>query len=331
MDITGRKRNVEELETRARQQEVVAELGLRALASSCPQSFMDEAVALVAHTLEVEYCKIIELLPEDQELLLRAGVGWEEGLVGNATERVEYDPQAGYTLRSSEPVIVEDLDAETRFGPSPLLREHGVVSGITVAIPGRDGPFGVMGAHSSRRRSFSESDANFLQAVANVLAAAIERKQSEKSLREVREAERSRLARDLHDETFRDLTYSLAEARHVQEIARKSPGEPEPARRLGRLVAALKRVGRQLRSAIYDLRLGGEQDKHFSEQLEHLVELYRPMTPDCAIHLEVGDGALSAPPPRRERPGAFAHHRGGADQRPAPLGGPKSPDRRVGL
>jgi PAS domain S-box-containing protein len=290
-DLTERKRAEEEIETRTHQQALVVQLGLRALANDDLQSLMDDAVALVAETLEVEYCKIVEILPGDEELLLRAGVGWKEGVVGNATESADLDSQAGYTLLSEEPVILEDLRTETRFHPPPLLREHGVVSGMTVVIAGRDGPFGVLGAHTRSRRRFTEDDINFLQAVANVLAMAIEGKMTQESLHEIREAERSRIARDLHDEALRDLTDAQMEAQHLHSFAE----DPEPTRRLGRLVAVLKRVGQQLRSAIFDLRLEGEQDRLFHESLESLVELHRSVAPESDIALEVGDGVLSRP------------------------------------
>ncbi len=98
-DITERKRAEEEIEAQARQQAAVAELGRRALEETDPFVLMDEAVALVARTLQVEYCKVLELLPDGDALLLRAGVGWEEGLIGRAMEGTDLDSQAGYTLR----------------------------------------------------------------------------------------------------------------------------------------------------------------------------------------------------------------------------------------
>src|SRR5215211_5587660 len=290
-DISERKRVEKEMETRTHQQAVVAELGLWALAHKDLQALMENAAAFVAQTLDVEYCKIVELLPGGEELLLRAGVGWEEGLVGNATEEAGLGSQSGYTLHLREPVIMEDLSAETRFTLPPLLHEHGVVSGMTVVIAGRERPFGVLGAHTQSLRTFSEDDVNFLQAVANVLAMAIERKETQERLEEVREAERSRIARDLHDEALQDLTDAVAEAQRIRSISE----EPEPTRRLGRLVTALKRVGPQVRGAIYDLRLGRERDKPFDELLEELVELQRSMAPELDIHLEIGDGVLSEP------------------------------------
>jgi PAS domain S-box-containing protein len=296
-DITQPKREQMELETRTRQQAVVAELGLRALANDGLQSLMDDEVASVARTLGVEYVKIVELLPGGEELLMRAGMGWEEGLVGSARESAGLGSQAGYTLLVNEPVIVEDLSTETRFNPPPLVQERGGVSGMTVVIPGREEPFGVLGAHSRSRRTFSEDDVNFLQAVANVLATAIERHETEKKFLEVRETERSRIARDIHDEALQDLSGALVEARQLQSISES----PESARRLVRLVATLDRIGQQLRGAIYDLRLEGEQDELFPKLLESLVKLHRGMAPESDIALEVHDGVLSGPLGERGR------------------------------
>jgi PAS domain S-box-containing protein len=173
----------EELRARARQQEAVADLGRRALEDNDLQALMEGAVASVAQVLDVEYSKVLELLPGDEELLLRAGVGWDEGLVGRATVGADSDSQAGYTLLSDDPVVVEDLRSEARFAGPSLLREHGVVSGMSAIIRGRSRPFGVLGAHTTERRAFTEDDVNFLRAVANVLAATIEREGSEAELR----------------------------------------------------------------------------------------------------------------------------------------------------
>lgn len=181
------RRSEEALRARARQQAAVAELGQRALVGTDLSALIDEAVALVAQALEVEYCKVLQLLPDGQALLLRAGVGWKEGLVGHARVGAGTDSQAGYTLLSSEPVIVDDLHTETRFSGPALLHDHGVVSGMSVVIQGEDRPFGVLGAHTTKRRTFTEDDIHFLQAVAHLLAAAIAHKRAEEEIRKLNE------------------------------------------------------------------------------------------------------------------------------------------------
>jgi two-component sensor histidine kinase len=163
---------------RSRQQEALARLSARALEESNPQLLFDEAVVSIGDILGVEFVKVLELLPGDSELLLRAGIGWHEGLVGQANVATGPDSQAGYTLRFGRPVIVENFATEKRFAGQPLLHDHGIKSGISAPIAGQDGrAYGVISAHSARLVKFHDYDASFLTAVANVLAGAIRRRQ----------------------------------------------------------------------------------------------------------------------------------------------------------
>jgi len=177
-DITERLRVNREVQVRARQQESLARLGERALTESDLQKFFNEVVATVGDILDVEMVKILELVPGDAELLLRAGIGWKPGLIGSTNITTGRDSHAGYALASGRPVITEDLAAETRFNGEALLHDHGAVSGISAPIAGRDGrAYGVLGAHTARRHRFSDYDVSFVGAVANVIAAAIQRRQ----------------------------------------------------------------------------------------------------------------------------------------------------------
>jgi two-component sensor histidine kinase len=177
-DVTERLRVNREVRIRARQQETLARLGERALTETDLQRFFNEVVSTVKEILDVEMIKILELLPGDSELLLRAGIGWRPGLVGNAHVSTGRDTQAGYALASGRPVIVEDLASEARFVGEPLLHDHGVVSGLATPIAGRDGrAYGVLSAHTGKRRKFNDYDVSFLAAVANVVAGAIQRRQ----------------------------------------------------------------------------------------------------------------------------------------------------------
>jgi signal transduction histidine kinase len=171
----------------ARQRAAVADLGQRALAGLELDELLREAALVVSATLEVEYVAVLELALSGRELRLRAGVGWPDGAIGEVTVSAGLESQAGFTLQSIGPVIVEDLRTETRFS-APLLAGRSVVSGLTVLIPGRERPFGVLGAHTTRHRTFTRDDLNFMQAMANVLAAAIERRHSEDVLRFLAEA-----------------------------------------------------------------------------------------------------------------------------------------------
>ncbi|MFE1747354.1 EAL domain-containing protein [Coleofasciculus sp. H7-2] len=186
-DITERKAAEYELKSYARASAAVAQLGQRALSGTNLDALMQEAVTLVAQTLEVPYCQVLELMPGGNAFFLRAGIGWQEGLVGSAIIGAHDRSQAGYTLLTGQPVIVEDLRIETRFSGTPLLHNHRAIAGMSVIIHSQGNPFGVLSVHTPTQRRFTEDEVHFLQAVANVLATANERQLAEEALRESEE------------------------------------------------------------------------------------------------------------------------------------------------
>ncbi|HUF52697.1 MAG TPA: PAS domain-containing protein [Dehalococcoidia bacterium] len=181
-NISDRKRTAATLARSARQQAAVAELGLHALSASSIRDLMDEAVASLSATLGLEYAKVLELQEDGKGLLLRSGVGWNEGLVGSALVSTGPESQAAHALRTHEPVVVTDLATETRFRGTRMLHDHHIVSGISVTIRLPDRIYGVLGAHTTERREFTNDEVNFLQAVANILSAAVERREHSQEL-----------------------------------------------------------------------------------------------------------------------------------------------------
>ncbi len=59
------------------------------------------------------------------------------------------------------------------------LQDLDVISSASVVIHSRAEPLGMLDAYTTRQCAFTEDDVHFLQAVANVLAGAIERKRAE--------------------------------------------------------------------------------------------------------------------------------------------------------
>jgi hypothetical protein len=199
MEITERKRAEDEAAARARQQADVAALGQLALTGEVElDALMARAADQVARMLGVEFVEVLELDSEADVLRLSYGVGWREGLVGSATVPTGLGSHGGYTLHAAGPVTVEDFAVEKRFKGSPLLHDHHVRSGVSVVIEGAERPYGALGAHTAVPRRFTQDDINYLQAVANVLGAAVDRRRLDENERLARErlafiAEASRL------------------------------------------------------------------------------------------------------------------------------------------
>jgi diguanylate cyclase (GGDEF)-like protein len=173
----------ERLRQRAAQQATVSEIGQRALSEVALTPLLNEAVSMVAETLAIDLITVLELRAEDDAMLMRAGVGWPPGFIGSHMVPFNEASQAAMAIRSESPVVVDDYATEIRFKGAEALRNQGARSGITVPIRGRETSFGVLAAHACTIRGFSPDDVNFLQSVANVLAAAIERRRNEAETR----------------------------------------------------------------------------------------------------------------------------------------------------
>ena len=117
-----------------------------------------------------------------------------------------------------------------------------------------------------------------------------ERRRTEEALREIRRAERRRIARDLHDIVLQDLSSALQSLRLTHLQSRSSGTEVDLAEEL----EALRRASLGLRSAVYDLR--DEQERPFLESVESLVELNRRATPEREIRLVVEEEFLQVIP-----------------------------------
>jgi PAS domain S-box-containing protein len=231
-------------ENRARQQNAVGKLSRLALEGRDLTSLLDDAVSLVTGVLDVEFCKVLELVGES--LCLRAGVGWKKGSVGKVALPTGLGSHGGFTLLSSSPVVVEDLINETRFKAPAFFLDHGIRSGISVIIHGQVKPYGVLGAHTGRRRSFTGDDVHFLQSVADVLAAAIERRVLEEELLNVSSREQQRIGQDLHDSLCQQLAgIEFRNSVLVQQLA-KNPKAKAEAAQIGELIRNATKQARAL-------------------------------------------------------------------------------------
>jgi two-component system, sensor histidine kinase PdtaS len=198
----------EELPYRLRQQSLLGEFGRTALQTRDFEQILQRATELCSQGLEARFAKVLEYLPDEKRLLVRAGVGWAPGTVDNVSLGADIESPAGYAYRTGKAVISNHLQEETRFRTPQLLADHGVRRAINVLIErGGEGKafFGVLEVDSPDPGQFDEADAHFLAGFAGLLGIAIERQQADARLREALEHQ-ALLTREMSHRVKNSLT-----------------------------------------------------------------------------------------------------------------------------
>src|SRR5262245_16431789 len=240
-DLTGRA-----LRLRIRQQELLAELGVLALQGTSFIEMLNHAVRVTAEGLRAEYCKVMEYLPAENRLLVRAGVGWDKGVVGRATIGADLASPAGYALRTGKPVISNHLENEQRFRTPELLVEHGIRRAMNVILQGDGSAFGVLEVDSRSEGEFSEHDIAFLQGAANILGMAIEQQQYQRKLQ---------AALDRHQILLKEMNHriknSLQVVSSMLQLQASTVGDAPLSDRLNEASTRISAVGRAYERLAY--------------------------------------------------------------------------------
>ena len=235
------------LRMRIRQQEILAELGVLALQGTQFTTLLDHAACLTAEGLGADYCKVLEFLPAENRLLVRAGVGWEEGVVGKATVGADLESPAGYALHTGKPVISNHLAQEQRFRTPELLLAHGIRRAMNVILQGDGSPFGVLEADSQSEGEFSEHDISFLQGAANILGMAIEQQHAQRKLK---------TALERHQVLLKEVNHrvknSLQVVSSMLQLQANAADDSELSGRLNEASSRVSTVGRAYERLAYN-------------------------------------------------------------------------------
>lgn len=215
------------LKQRTRQQELLAELGVIALRGATLGELLDETVRVTAQGLHAEFCKVLEHRPAEHCFLVRAGVGWDEGVVGKAVVGDDLESPAGYALRTNTPVISNHLEREGRFRTPEILQRYGIRRAMNVILQGDGKAFGVLEVDSTSDTEFEKSDLSFLQGAANLLGMAIERDRREGKLKEALERQHFLLKEMNHR-----VKNSLAMVTAMLDLQAREKGDPVLAAQL---------------------------------------------------------------------------------------------------
>ena len=272
-DLTGRA-----LRLRIRQQELLAELGVLALQRTRFTDLLNHTARMTAEGLDAEYCKIMEYIPADKRLLVRAGVGWGEGVVGNATVGADLDSPAGYALQTGKPVISNHLENEERFRTPELLVEHGIRRAMNVILQGDGLPFGVLEVDSRSEGEFGEHDIAFLQGAANILGMAIEQQQYQRKLQ---------AALDRHQILLKEVNHrvknSLQVVSSMLHLQANTVGDPALSERLMEASTRIQTVGRAYNRLAYN---ADYENIDLVGYLREVVEDLEAAVAPCKIQLD---------------------------------------------
>ena len=168
-------RNREEPEKILRRQLTsFANFTTRSLGESNIDSLMMDACLRARAGMNVTHAKLLEYLPDRDRLLLRAGVGWKEGYVGQYEVAPNIDTPIGYAFSLSEPVPISDYNSEKVHCHPTILKEHGCVASLNVPLRTDRGNFGVLEVDNTSTCTFSADDINFLTGLGNTVARAVE-------------------------------------------------------------------------------------------------------------------------------------------------------------
>jgi len=149
---------------------------LRGLTNSLQtqRNYLELALAIICLGLEVPLGKVLELDRKGELLLVRAGIGWGQGITGHVNVPATTTSIAGYTLGQTGVVIFVDVKDTSRFTDALLLRSHDVRGTLAIRISCKGKPWGVLTIHEQIRRRFSSQEIQFLKDAALELGALIE-------------------------------------------------------------------------------------------------------------------------------------------------------------
>ena len=156
-----------------RQQAAIARFGSFALRQNDLLAVLTEAARVCADGLSVPFCKVCRYRPEENDLLVEAGFGWQPGVVGVVISRADTSSPQGRAFVSGQPSICNDLRRDNQFDLPAFYAAHGIVSTVDVLIKGEDQPYGVLEIDNDEQHDYDENDINFLTGFANVLAEAV--------------------------------------------------------------------------------------------------------------------------------------------------------------
>jgi two-component sensor histidine kinase len=224
-------------QTLRRQLTAFAQFSTRSLGESNIESLMMDACLRARAGLNATHAKLMEYLPERDRLLLRAGVGWKEGYVGQYQVPPDVDSPIGHAFAFSEAVAIPDYVQEKVYRHPDILKDHGCVASLNVPLRTDRGNFGVLEVDHTAMRRFSADDVNFLTGLGNTVARAVELRRALQTM-EAALDDKQLLIREMNHRIKNNLTLVGA----MLLLQAKRLAEPHLREELGHAVARINNL-----------------------------------------------------------------------------------------
>lgn len=236
----------DELRLRVRQGELIGDFSRMALSGASFDALLAGAARIAAEGLGAPLAKVLQYMPGEDTLLVRAGVGWRPGVVGHARLAGDLGSPAGFALKTGAPVISNHLSTEDRFRTPALMVEHGARRAVNVVVRGHRDPFGVLEVDSRDPGQFSPRDVVFMGALAGILGLAIDR-EADAAQREALLRDKDLLMQEVHHRV-RNSLFLVQSLLRQQIRAAASPEVRDELEQAIRRVSSIAAVHRQLYS-----------------------------------------------------------------------------------
>jgi two-component sensor histidine kinase len=257
-----------------------------------PERLMHHVVAQVSRVTQIARTKIMRYRIEKGDLLVVAGVGWKDGVVGNTTLAVDHGSPAGHAMQTAAPVMIADITRSEEYRYPEMLRDHGIVSLLNVPIMINGQTWGVLEVDSARPMAFDEWDVSYLSIVANILGACLAYHEAEE--KNIEAAGQVARAHEKFDVILRELQHRIKNNLQIiiafLSLKRRDSKSEETREKLESVMARVQAI-----ALAHDLLSAGHDSSSvdFAQYLHSLCANIDPPRP--SIDIEVQADAAQIP------------------------------------
>src|ERR1700749_2677167 len=145
----------EQIELLLLREKALATFGTFAFRETQLQAVLERAAQMCAESLGHPFSKICMYRASENDLLVVAGHGWHDGVVGYAISVADQTSPQGLAFETGEPQLCPNITEANTYTPPSFYQDHGIISTVDVLVAAQTGsPFGVLEVDSKVNDAF---------------------------------------------------------------------------------------------------------------------------------------------------------------------------------